>query len=259
MSTHTSRSRRPSPEQRPFYSRPRCTVGVVHTCHVLPMTRLRLSSNFVIHAAAIIDRQAFNNAQWRCANDCARSPRARGPGSQPPPARARESMNKTANRVAVHLYTICATNSGQGEVSFGLGCPLVVAWATVHCESQAVRQAKRRATNSRWRYGHLADCRPAHTWYFCGYQRQTGGARRRIGCQRRLRPTQMRAAQAARAEGMRNAVAIDRSHADPRWRPAPFLSHVPRVVPCLKGLSQGCPKGCPKGGAFLMKKSARDS
>ena len=75
-------------------------------------------------------------------------------------------MNKTANRVAVHLYTICATNSGQGEVSFGLGCPLVVAWATVHCESQAVRQAKRSATNSRWRSGHLADCRSAHTWYF---------------------------------------------------------------------------------------------
>ena len=60
--SRTSRSRRPSPEQRPFCSRPRCTVGVVHTCHVLPMTRLRLSSNFVIHAAAI-DRQAFNNAQ----------------------------------------------------------------------------------------------------------------------------------------------------------------------------------------------------
>ena len=64
--SRTSRSRRPSPEQRPFCSRPRCrarcTVGVVHTCHVLPMKRLRLSSNFVIHAAAI-DRQAFNNAQ----------------------------------------------------------------------------------------------------------------------------------------------------------------------------------------------------
>ena len=99
----------------------------------------------------------------------------------------------------------------------------------------------------------MADCRPAHTWYFCGYQRQTGGARRRIGCQRRLRPTQMRAAQAFRAEGMRNAVAVDRSQADPRWWPDPFLTMSQGFVQCLKGLSQGCPRGCPRGGFFRGK------
>ena len=77
------------------------------------------------------------------------------------------------------------------------------------------------------------------------------GARRRIGCQRRLRPTQMRAAQAFRAEGMRNAVAVDRSQADPRWWPAPIFNR------CLRGLSnvsRVCPKGVPgvvQGEAFL--------
>ena len=62
-------------------SRPCCTI--VHACHILPMTRLRLSGNIVIKAArfaAKLNRTTNVTVIGPAScltNDCARSPRAR--------------------------------------------------------------------------------------------------------------------------------------------------------------------------------------
>ena len=144
------------------------------------MTRLRLSSSTVINAArfgaklnrttnvAAIDRQAYtlSEQQRRGAKDCARSPRARGPGSRPPSARAQELINEQLTPARCTVRRSAPHNQKEGGV-FRFGLPAGVGRG--HRAPRVTSGARSKATSNQLAVAVESFDRPSFhgpRWYF---------------------------------------------------------------------------------------------